>query len=112
MARVKSIAARRHKKVLKEARGMKHAAGKRFKAAHEAILHKGQYAFNGRKRKKRDLRALWITRLGAAAREEGLSYNKLVSGLKEKKIELDRKVLSDIAARDPETFKEIVSKIK
>lgn len=112
MPRTKSIAARRHRKIKKAAKGYKHAARKRVKVAKEAILHAGQYAYVGRKLRKRDLRRLWIMRLNAAAREHGLTYNKLVAGLKKAKIELDRKILADIAVNDPETFKEIVSQVK
>ena len=76
------------------------------------MVHAGAYAFAGRKRKKRDLRSLWIVRLNAAVRAEGLSYSKFVAGLKKEKIEIDRKILADLAVNDPDTFKEIVSKVK
>lgn len=112
MARVKSIAQRRHRKIRKSARGFQAARRKRVKSAKEALLHAGQYAYHGRKLKKRDIRKLWITRLGIAARENGLSYSKLMSGLKKTKIELDRKILSEIVVSDPATFKKIVSNIK
>lgn len=112
MARSKSKAAIRHRKVKKAARGFKHARKRRVKTAKESLLHAGQYAYIGRKLRKRDLRKLWIVRLNAAAREHGLSYSKLINGLKKAKIELDRKILADIAVNDPKTFKEIVSKIK
>jgi len=75
-------------------------------------MHAGQYAYSGRKLRKRDLRSLWIVRLNAAAREHDMSYSKLINGLKNAKIELDRKILSDIAITDPEAFKEIISKVK
>ena len=112
MTRVKSIAARKHRKILKAAKGFKQARRKRVKVAKEALLHAGQYAYIGRKHRKRDLRRLWIVRLNAAAREQGLSYNKLMSGLKKAKIELDRKILADIAVSDPSTFAKIVSGVK
>jgi large subunit ribosomal protein L20 len=112
MPRTKSIAARRHRKIKKQVKGYKHAARKRVKVAKEAILHAGQYAYVGRKLRKRDLRRLWIVRINAATREHGLTYNKLISALKSKKIELDRKILADIAVNDPETFKKIVSEVK
>lgn len=112
MPRVKSKTAKKHKKIKKKAKGFKQARRKRVKAAKEALLHRGQYAYIGRKLRKRDLRRLWITRINAAAREHGLSYNKLISGLKKKKIEIDRKILSDIAVKDPETFKKILSEVK
>lgn len=112
MARVKSPAQRRHRKLRAETKGMKQARRRRVKAGKEALIHAGQYAYHGRKLRKRDIRALWIVRLNAASRENGMSYNKLVSGLKKAKIELDRKILAEIAATDPATFKEIVSNIK
>lgn len=112
MPRARSIASRKHRKVKKEAKGYKHAARKRVKVAKEAVLHAGQYAYIGRKLKRRDLRKLWIVRLNAAAREHDLSYSKFISLLKEKKIEIDRKILSDLGINDPETFKTIVDKLK
>jgi large subunit ribosomal protein L20 len=112
MARTKSIAARRHRKIKSAARGFKQARRTRVKAAKEALMHAGQYAYHGRKLRKRDMRALWIMRINAAAREQGLSYSKLISKLKTAKVEIDRKILSDIAVNDPEAFKEIVSKVK
>lgn len=112
MARVKSPAQRKHRVLRKATRGFRNARRRRVKAGQEAILHAGQYAYHGRKLRKRNLRALWIMRLNAAAREHGLSYNKLVAGLKSAKIEIDRKILADIAVTDPSSFKEIVSKVK
>ncbi|MCH7641188.1 50S ribosomal protein L20 [Patescibacteria group bacterium] len=112
MPRSKSIAARRHRKIKKAVRGYKHSARKRIKVAKEALLHAGQYAYIGRKLRKRDLRKLWIIRLNAAAREHGTTYSKLIQGLKKANIEIDRKILADIAVNDPDTFKEIVSAIK
>jgi len=112
MTRVKSVAARRHKKIKDLAKGFKNARSRRLKVAKEAVLHAGQYAFEGRKNKKRNLRSLWIIRLNAALRENGLSYSKFIPMLKKAKIELDRKILSDIAANDPESFKKIISSLK
>ena len=112
MARVKSPAARRHRKILSQARGFKHARQRRVKTAMEALLHAGQYAYVGRKLKKRDLKSLWIKRLNAAVREHGLSYSKFVAGLKKEKIELNRKILADIAVNDPATFAKIVDEVK
>ncbi|OGM25182.1 50S ribosomal protein L20 [Candidatus Woesebacteria bacterium RIFCSPHIGHO2_02_FULL_38_9] len=112
MTRVKSITRRRHKTIKTLTKGYKQARRRRVKAGKEAVLHAGQYAYHGRKLRKRDLRSLWIVRLNAAARENGLTYNKLISGLKKEKIEIDRKILSDIAVTDPDTFKEIVSSVK
>ncbi|MFV1917533.1 MAG: 50S ribosomal protein L20 [Patescibacteria group bacterium] len=111
MPRSKSIAARRHRKVKKAARGYKHSARKRVRVAKEALLHAGQYAYIGRKRRKRDMRRLWIMRLNAAVREHGLTYSKLIQGLKKANIELDRKMLAEIAVNDPDTFAKIVSEV-
>ncbi|MGD8744299.1 MAG: 50S ribosomal protein L20 [Candidatus Woesebacteria bacterium] len=103
---------KRHKKIKKAAKGFKHARRKRVKNAKESLLHAGHYAYVGRKLRKRDLRRLWITRLNAAARKHGLTYSKLINSLKKAKIELDRKMLSDIAIKDPETFEKIVDETK
>jgi large subunit ribosomal protein L20 len=110
--RVKSIAARKHRKVKKLAKGFKQARRRRVKAAKEALAHAGAYAYHGRKLRKRDMRALWITRINAALRAEGLTYSKFMAGLKKAKIGLDRKILADIAVSDPATFKEILSQVK
>lgn len=112
MPRVKSISAKRHRKVKKAAKGFRHARSRRVKTAKEALLHAGQYAYIGRKLRKRDLRSLWIKRLNAASREHGLSYNKLIAGFKKHNIELDRKILADIAVNDSDTFKKIVDAIR
>ena len=112
MPRVKSIASRRHRKVRKAAKGFKHSASRRVRTAKEALLHAGQYAYVGRKLKKRDLRSLWIIRINAAARVNGTTYAKLMSGLKVAKIDLDRKMLAEIAVKDPKTFTKIVSEGK
>jgi large subunit ribosomal protein L20 len=112
MARIKSIASRKHRAVLKRVKGFGQARRIRIRAAKEALLHAGQYAYEGRRLRKRDLRRLWITRLGAAARQNGITYNQLISGLKKANIEINRKILADIAATDPATFSKIVSEIK
>jgi large subunit ribosomal protein L20 len=112
MARVKSIAARKHRKIRKATKGFQAARRKRVKAGKEAMMHAGRYAYVGRKLKKRNLRSLWIVRLNAAVRLEGLSYSKFIAGLKKEKIEVDRKILADIAVSDPESFKKIVSEVK
>lgn len=112
MARVKSIASRKHRKLLKLARGFKQARRTRIQTAKEAILHAGQYAYVGRRLRKRDLRSLWILRLNAAVREHGMNYSKFIFALKKSKIELDRKILADIAATDRQTFKQIVDSVK
>jgi len=85
---------------------------KQFKKAKEATLHAGQYAYDGRKLKKRDFRSLWIVRLNAALRPLGLTYSKFINKLTEKKVELDRKVLSQIAVEHPDAFTKIVEKVK
>ena len=112
MPRTKSKAAIGHRKIRSLARGFKFSARRRVKTAKEALLHAGQYAYAGRKMKKRDYRRLWIMRINAATRQHGLTYSKLVSGLNKVGIVLDRKILADIAVSDPDTFKEIVSAIK
>jgi len=114
MARTKTgtTRKRRHNKVLKAARGFKQARSRRFKTAKEAVLHSGQYAYEGRKNRKRDMRSLWIIRLNAAAREHEMSYSRFIAGLKAANINLDRKILSDIAIRDPQAFEEIVKRVK
>ena len=114
MARVKRgvTAHKRHKRLLKAAEGRKGTKSKLFRPAHEAQLHAMAYAYRGRKERKRQMRALWITRLGAAARLNGLSYNKFISGLKAAGVALDRKVLADIAVRDAATFARIAEVAK
>ena len=103
---------RKHKKVREQAKGFKFSASRRYKTAKEAVLHAGQYAYHGRKLKKRNLRRLWITRLNAALREHGMKYSTFIDALKKKNIELDRKILSAIAIEDPETFSQIVKEVK
>ena len=112
MARTKSPRGKKHSKIRLSARGFTASRRKRIKTAKEAILHAGQYAYIGRKQKKRDLRKLWIQRLNSAVREHGLNYNKFIASLKKNKILLDRKILSDIAISDPNTFKKIVDEAK
>lgn len=114
MSRVKGGMSTRagHKKVLKLAKGYWMSRHKQFKKAKEAVLHAGEYAFSGRKNRKRDFRSLWITRLNAALSETGINYSGFIAGLKKNKIELDRKVLAQIAVEQPESFKEIVAKVK
>jgi large subunit ribosomal protein L20 len=102
----------KHKKVLKLAKGFWMTRHKQFKKAKEAVLHAGEYAFKGRKAKKRDFRQLWIIRMNAALRELGMKYSLFINKLKVNKIELDRKILSQIAVEHPEVFKKIVDKAK
>lgn len=106
--RIKSVSARRHRKVLARAKGMRQARSRRIQVAKEAVVHAGAYAYHGRKLKKRDLRSLWIVRMSAALKSLGTSYSKFIPALKKEKIELDRKILSEIAVHDMETFKKIV----
>ena len=109
MARVKRgvTAHRRHKRLLQDAEGRRGTRSKLIKPAREALLHALAYAFAGRRQRKRQLRALWIVRLNAAARQQGLTYGRFVSGLKRANVALDRKVLADIAVRDAATFARI-----
>ena len=114
MARTKTgvVRRRRHKKLLATTKGYRMTKSRLYRVAHEAALHAGQYAFMGRKLRKRDMRKLWIIRLNAAAKELGLTYSKFIAGLKKAKIDLDRKILADLALSDPNTFKKIVKKVK
>jgi large subunit ribosomal protein L20 len=102
---------RRRKKILKAAKGYRGGRGKLLKTAHVAVMRSRQYAYRDRKRRKGDLRRLWIVRINAAARENGLSYSKLISGLKGAGIALDRKILSEMAVSDPKAFSEIASMV-
>ena len=112
MARITSPRRARHKKVLKAARGFKAARSRRYKVAREAILHAGQYAYVGRRLRKRDMRTLWTQRLNAAVREHDMSYSRFISAMKKAGISLDRKMLSEIAVSDPEAFSKIVTQAK
>ena len=102
----------RHKKVLKMAKGFWMTRHKQFKKAKEAVLHAGEYAFAGRKHRKRDFRQLWIMRMNAALRELGMKYSIFINKLKVNKIELDRKMLAKLALEDKNTFSEIVNSLK
>ena len=106
MARVKRgvTAKARHRKILTQAKGYYNARRKVFRAAKQAVIKAGQYAFRDRRVRKREFRALWITRINAAARASGLSYSRLINGLALAEIEVDRKVLADIAVHDPDGF--------
>ena len=102
----------RHKKVLKLARGYYSGRRKHFKKAKEQVENSLQHAFRDRKRKKRDFRKLWITRINAACRLNDISYSRFMHGLKEANIELDRKVLADMAMNEPESFTNVVNAAK
>jgi large subunit ribosomal protein L20 len=110
MARVKrGVAAhKRHKRLLQAAEGRKGTRSKLIKPAREALLHAMAYSYVGRKQRKRQMRSLWVVRLNAAARQNGMTYGQLINGLKHSQVELDRKVLADIAVRDAATFSRIV----
>lgn len=114
MPRVKrgKIALKRREKILKYTKGFRWGRKSKERAAKEALLHAWTHAFRDRRVKKRTARALWQIRLNAAVRPEGLNYSKFINGLKKAKIELDRKVLSEIAVNYPEVFKKIVEKAR
>ncbi|MDF3055002.1 MAG: ribosomal protein [Gammaproteobacteria bacterium] len=114
MARVKrGVQARaRHKKILKKARGYYGARSRVFRVAKQAVIKAGQYAYRDRRQRKRQFRALWIVRINAAARELGLSYSVFMAGLKKAGIEVDRKVLSDLAISDKPAFAAIAEQAK
>ena len=114
MTRVKrgTTAHKRRKHLLKNTKGFRWGRKSKYKAAKEALLHAWTYAYRDRKVKKREFRKLWQIQINAACRELGVSYNKFIFNLKEKKIELDRKVLSELAKEKPEIFKQIVEKVK
>ena len=101
----------RHNKVLKAAKGMQHNRTRSFRRARQAVVRALQYAYRDRRNKKRDLRSLWITRINAAARENGTTYGKFIANLKASGVELDRKVLADIAVNDPKAFTAIVKSV-
>lgn len=109
----RSVTARnRHKKILDLAKGMQHARRRSFRLAKQGVIRALQYAYRDRRNKKRDLRETWITRINAAARENGTTYGKLIAGLKKANIELDRKVLGELAATDPQAFQAVVKAAK
>lgn len=105
-------AKKRHNRILARVKGFRASRGSHIKAAKEALLHAGAHAYVDRRLKKRTNRALWITRLSAAARQEGMAYSRFIAGLKSANVGLDRKVLSEIAATDRPTFTAIVTHIK
>jgi large subunit ribosomal protein L20 len=114
MARVKRgvVARKRHKKVLKKAKGYYGARSRVFRVAKQAVTKAAQYAYRDRRQRKRQFRALWIVRINAAARQHGLSYSRLMNGLKIANVEMDRKVLADIAVHDQIAFAAIVEQAK
>ena len=114
MARVKNgaVTKARHKKVLKEAKGYFGSKHRLYKSAKEQLMHSGQYAFRDRKQKKRDFRKLWITRINAACRQNDISYSRFIEGLTKAGVEINRKMLSEIAINDPKMFTELVKTAK
>jgi len=114
MARVKRgvIARARHKKVLKAAKGYYGARSRVYRVAFQAVIKAGQYAYRDRRQRKRQFRQLWIARINAAARQNGLSYSKFINGLKKASVEIDRKILADIAVFDKVAFAALVEKAK
>ena len=114
MARVKGaiMTRKRRNKVLKAAKGYWGAKSKHFKMAKQAVMKSGNYAYVGRKQKKRDFRALWITRISAQARANGINYSKFMNGLKKSGVTLNRKMLSEIAVSDKDAFAALAEKAK
>ena len=114
MARVKNgaVTKARHKKVLKQAKGYFGSKHRLYKSAKEQLMHSGQYAFRDRKQKKREFRKLWITRINAACRQNGISYSRFIEGLNKAGVEVNRKMLSEIAINDPKAFTELVEVAK
>lgn len=106
------VSKRKHNKLHKANKGYTGTKSRLTKDAKEAYLHAGQYAYHGRKLRKRDNRSLWITRISEASKKEGISYSQLINKMKKANIELDRKILSDLVQTDPEAFKQIVANVK
>jgi len=102
----------KHKKILKAAKGMQHNRTRSFRLAKQAVTRALEYAYRDRRNRKRDLRGLWITRINAAARENGVTYGQLMHGLKQKNIELDRKILAELAVNETAVFGKIVQASK
>jgi large subunit ribosomal protein L20 len=103
---------RRHKKILDQAKGMQHNRTRSFRLAKQAVIRALEYAYRDRRNKKRDLRALWITRINAAARENGTTYGQLIAGLKKAEVQLDRKTLAELAVNEPAAFAAVVKSTK
>ena len=114
MARVKRgvVARRRHKKIMKQAKGYYGARSRVFRVAKQAVIKAGQYAYRDRRNRKRQFRALWIARINAGARANGLSYSRLIAGLKKANVEIDRKVMADLAMNEQQAFAAVVEKAK
>ena len=114
MARVKRgvVARRRHKKILNQAKGYYGARSRVYRVAKQAVIKAGQYAYRDRRNRKRAFRALWIARINAGARANGLSYSRLISGLTKAHVEIDRKVLADLAMNEQQAFSAVVEKAR
>lgn len=114
MARIKRgvVSRRKHKKLLEMTKGYRGTRRRLVRRAHEAVLHTGAYAYHGRKRRKRDFRRLWITRIGQAASLQGTSYSVFIANLKKANIQLDRKILADLVLTDPPTFQAVLERAK
>ncbi|HEX5692410.1 MAG TPA: 50S ribosomal protein L20 [Roseiflexaceae bacterium] len=114
MARVKRgvMVRKRHNKLLKEAKGYQGSRSRRIRVARQTVLKALSYAYRDRRNRKRDFRRLWIIRINAAARQNGMSYSKFINGLKLAGINLDRKILADMAVRDPAAFSSVVEQIQ
>ena len=109
----RGVAARaKHKKILKAAKGMQHNRTRSYRLAKQAVIRALQYSYRDRRNRRRDLRSLWISRINAAARDNGTTYGKLIAGLKAANVELDRKILADVAANEPKAFAAIVKAAK
>ncbi len=109
----RGVAARaKHKKILKAAKGMQHNRTRSFRLAKQAVIRALQYSYRDRRNKKRDLRGLWITRINAAARLNGTTYSKLMAGLKKANVEVDRKILAELAANEPKAFEAVAKAAK
>lgn len=109
----RGVAARsKHKKILKAAKGMQHYRTRSFRLAKQGVIKSLRYSYRDRRNRKRDLRALWITRINNASRELGVSYSQLISGMKKQGIQIDRKILAELAVNHPAAFKAIVNKAK
>ncbi len=112
MAKAKgSITIKRHKKILEMARGYRGAKSRQYRRAKEAVLHAGQYAYAGRRIRRRDIRSLWIVKINAALAPYGVSYSRFMHLLKRSEFHLDRKMLAQLSLEEPETFKNLVGKI-
>jgi large subunit ribosomal protein L20 len=103
---------RHHKKILKLAEGHRGAKSKHFRSANESVIHSLAYAYRDRRNRKREMRSLWIIRINAAARQHGLSYSQFMHLLHQSNVDLDRKMLADLAVREPETFERIVNEVR